>query len=293
MRRFVVIAWTLALMIPAAGFAKTWHVGEGGSADSEQLKQTVENLAKDGDTVLVHPGVYERALVYVTKKNLVIKSVEGPEKTILDGGQSGILVVWLRLCNESTVFEGFTVRNGYDTQFGGGIRIGSGADPVIRNNILEECRSPWGGGIYLAPKSKATIEGNLFKNCIATASGGGIYAQNNSPTIRNNTFIGNNAEKLGSAVGLFGSAALLEGNLFAYQLGLSVVGVLNDQQLPTLQCNGFWQNKGADVGAAEGIEAPADGSKKTVDPAFEDGPEYRLSEGSPLRNAGECGKIGR
>lgn len=293
MRRFVMIAWTLVLLIPAAGLAETWHVGKDGFADSEQLKSTVEGLARDGDTVLVHPGVYEQALVYVTNKNLVIKSVEGPEKTILDGKDSGTLVVWLRLCDESTLFEGFTVRNGHDTQFGGGIRIGKGANPIVRNNIVEGCQAPWGGGIYIAPQSKATVEGNLIKNCIGTASGGGLYAQNNRPTIRNNTFVGNNAEDSGSAVGLFGSAAVVEGNIFARQLGISAVWVLNAQQMPTLRCNAYWENDGVDIGAADGIEAPVEKGKMSVDPAFEEETGYRLSAGSPLRSAGECGKIGR
>lgn len=294
MRRLFSGALMLTFLVPAAGVAKTWHVGQDGNTTREALRQVIEGKSADGDTVLVYPGVYNEALVYVAgNKNLVIKSVAGPEKTILDGTGTGVVVVWLAKCTERTLFEGFTVRNGYDTQFGGGVRIGSGSDPVVRGNIIEACQSPWGGGVYIAPKSKALFENNLVRDCIATASGGGLYAQNNGPTVRNNTFIRNTAENSGSGVALFASSAVIENNIFAHHLGPSTVFVMNDKGTPTFGCNAYWRNNAIDLGAAAGVAVPVDKGMKTVDPGFADETGYALAPGSPLKNAGSCGKIGR
>ncbi|MFH1680525.1 MAG: right-handed parallel beta-helix repeat-containing protein [Candidatus Eisenbacteria bacterium] len=278
------------LLLAAPGLARTIPVGAGGEASSLALENAIVE-ASSGDTILVHPGVYENALIYVAGKGLVIRSVAGPEKTVLDGGKAR-LVVWLLRTDAATVIEGFTIRNGFDAQHGGGIRIGGMGHHTVRNNIIEGCQAPFGGGIYLAPRSMAVIEGNLFKGNIATHTGGGLYTQHAQPTIRNNTFVGNNAEKPGSAIGLFAASPTIENNLFVENRGEAAVYLMNAKCAPVLGCNGYFMNKGTDVGGGEGAVVPEEPERRSADPLFADSNTYRLSSGSPYAAAGSCGKIG-
>jgi parallel beta-helix repeat protein len=205
----------------------------------------------------------------------------------------GKLVAWIRITGEGTVLEGFTIRNGYDSQFGGGIRISDRSNPTIRNNIIEGCMSPWGGGIYVGPHCRPVIEGNLLRANLATAAGGGIYAQYSQPVIRGNTFLGNNADQPGSAIGLYEAAPVIERNLFVNQSGATAVYLRGGKCKAAMSCNGYFGNKGSDVRAGEGAPAPADEGRVTGDPLFADPKTGALSPSSPYRNAGACGSIGR
>ncbi|RPJ42949.1 MAG: hypothetical protein EHM19_09630 [Candidatus Latescibacterota bacterium] len=285
------IALALLAGVFGAANARTISVGADGTASGYELETSIMQ-AVTGDTILVHPGTYENAVVYITSKSLVVRSVAGPEKTILDGGR-GRMLAWIRRSGDQTVIEGFTFRNGYDSQFGAGIRIGDDSHPTVRNNIFEKCEAPWGGGIYVAPRCRPVIEGNLFVANIATGSGGAIYAQYAEPVIRNNTFVGNNSDLPGSAIGLFMASPVIEKNLIARELGDVAVYLRGDKCAPKLSCNAYFGNKGIDVSAGEGAAAPDDKDRKEGDPLFADSKTYKLTAASPYRNAGTCGAIGR
>ncbi len=291
MRVVSVLAPFLMLLLAGPAGARTVSVGAGGTASTLELENAIQE-AESGDTILVHPGVYENALIYLASKSLVIKSVAGPEKTILDGGGARV-VVWLYRTTEATVFEGFTVRNGSDRPHGGGIRIGESSNPTIRNNIVEGCRAPWGGGIFVGPQSKAVIEGNLIKWNQSGVTGGGICVQGGTPTIRNNTFVGNASEKPGNALAIFNASPIVENNLFAQHGGESALYVSGEKCAPVLRCNGYFGNQGPEVAAADGTALPEETNRRKADPLFADAKTYRLSQDSPYRNAGACGKIGR
>jgi predicted outer membrane repeat protein len=271
--------------------ARTVSIGADGKASGLELEKAVQ-AAASGDTILVHPGVYESGVIYITNKTLVVKSVAGPEKTVLDG-MKGRLVAWIRITGESTVLEGFTIRNGYDAQFGGGIRIADRSNPTIRNNIFEGCQSPWGGGIYVGPHCKPVIEGNLFRSNLATAAGGAIYTQYAQPIIRGNTFIGNHSDQPGSAIGLYEASPTIERNLFVNQRGATAIYLRGGKCTAAMSCNGYFGNQGSDVTAGEGAAQPAEKERVTGDPLFKDPATGALSPTSPYRNAGACGAIGR
>ncbi|MBN1827515.1 MAG: right-handed parallel beta-helix repeat-containing protein [Candidatus Eisenbacteria bacterium] len=268
--------------------AVTHHVGQDGVARGYELNETIYGSA-DGDTILVYPGTYVGAYIYAASKDLVIRSVEGPEKTILDGDKA-LMVAWFLHVTDKTVLEGFTIRNGYDPRFSGGIRCGG--DAIIRNNIIEGCQSGWGGGVYVAPQKKPTIEGNLFRNNISTTAGGGIYAQFSRPVIRNNTFVGNNAEIGGDDIALYGTSAVVENNLFTGNKGLSSIYLKGDKNEITLDCNAFWNIKGQWIAGEKGAVIPEDGNRKTADPGFADTQSYSLGASSPYGKSCSCGPIG-
>jgi predicted outer membrane repeat protein len=289
MRRLFALAFLSALAVARPSPAKTLQVRADGKADASSIAGAIQ-AASAGDTVLVHPGVYVTGVLYIENKDIVLRSAAGPEETVLDG-RGGELIAWIRGGTEATVLEGFTIRDGYDPQFGGGIRVNDRARPVIRNNIFEGCRAPAGGGIYVGPQCKPRIEGNLFRKNLSTASGGAVYAQNSAPVIKNNTFVENNAEMPGSAIALFAASPVIENNLFVRQLGLAAVHLMNGTCKPTLRCNGYFGNKGRDLGTPEGVAAPAEADRRTEEPVFADPSAYRLAAGSPYLT-GPCGRIG-
>ena len=292
MNRSLIFILTMILLLTGGASAGTIHVGKDGKGSAIELTAAIQEATK-GDTILVYPGVYEHAFVHVFKKDMVIKSVTGPEETILDGMLSPNLLAWLMHVTDKFVFEGFTLRNSRDAKFGGGIRIGKDATPIIRNNIFENNGALWGGGIYISPKAKPLIENNLFVGNVASGAGGAIHAQHTDQNlvIRNNTFIQNNSDQPGSAISLHNASPTIENNLFVGNLGLAAIHMMTKGSIPVLKCNVFWNNSGGDITAVDEADVPVDPSFRTGDPLFADEKTYRLSSGSPFRK-GECGVVG-
>jgi len=283
---FLSLLFLFSAVLPAA--AVTHHVGKDGIARAYELNETVYGSA-DGDTILVYPGTYKGVYIYAASKDIVIRSVAGPEKTILDG-EKAQLIAWFLHVTDRTVLEGFTLRNGYDANFSGGIRCGG--DAIIRNNIIENCNSAWGGGLYVPPRRKPTIENNLFRNNISTAMGAAIYAQVSGPTIRNNTFVGNNAEEGGDDLALYNTSAKVENNLFTGNKGISSVYIKGTMSEATMNCNAFWNIHGEWIDGDPGSTFPEDAARKTADPVFADTGLYLLGASSPYGEKCACGPIG-
>ena len=69
--------------------------------------QTAINYAVDGDSLIVHPGIYYENLD-MGNKSLHLAGLNGPDATIIDGGNNGMGLI-IRTAN--SIFEGFSVRN--------------------------------------------------------------------------------------------------------------------------------------------------------------------------------------
>ena len=139
------------------------------------------DVASDGDTILVGPGTYIENIII--NKNIILKSVQGAEATIIDGNNNGTVVM---INQHSTseyygypdihadvVLDGFTIQGGNSTETdipSGGIVIG------VSNSIIKNCKiinntSNDGGGAF--------AEGGSFIDCIvmnnsSNFEGGGI-----------------------------------------------------------------------------------------------------------------------
>jgi nitrous oxidase accessory protein NosD len=104
----VLLIFLLLLVSPL--YPKTLKIKSG---DSLELKKSIEN-STDGDTILVEPGTYYGTYV-INNKSIVVKSKEGPEKTILDGQKEGSVVTIKNCPDTTTVLQGFTLKNGSGT----------------------------------------------------------------------------------------------------------------------------------------------------------------------------------
>lgn len=125
-----------------------------------------------GDVVLVAPGVYHERLDFHGHA-VEVRSSGGPEVTILDGDLVSTVVTFKSNETRSTVFRGFTVRNGVGMSAPGGIDVGA-ASPAIVGNIVTGNQGGDGDGIGVL-QGGPLIQDNAVRNNQdpAGASGGG------------------------------------------------------------------------------------------------------------------------
>jgi hypothetical protein len=208
-------------------FAAEWFVapppvGEDGNPGTrEQPFATIQHgidAATHADTVIVAEGTYGEHINFKAK-NIVLRSNCPTDwavvkRTIIDGGQSGTVVMFRGTENETCVLSGFTIRNGVGTWIaidgmsgGGGIL---GVDPVanpqrsvftlarIERNIIAGNRADMGGGVRYC---KGLIRGNIIMgnqggDATNGRCGGGISLCRG--IIENNLLVGNHAPRGGA-----------------------------------------------------------------------------------------------
>ena len=88
--------------------------------------QDAVDVASSNATILVADGIYRQAPTLTITNALMVRSVNGAEAAILDGGYPAVTNRCVMLSHSNAVLDGFTVRNGYDVDVGGGIFIERG-----------------------------------------------------------------------------------------------------------------------------------------------------------------------
>jgi len=187
--------------------------------------QDAINAAMNGDTILVSPGIYNENINFLGKA-ITVTSVSGPEVTIIDGNQLDSVVRIVFNEQRTSVLSGFTIRNGKDNNFGGGIRISS--SPTISGNIIINNQAETGSGIYISQGSPLIqnniISGNFDITFICCGGGGGIYASG-SPEIIGNTIINNKSSGSGAGIKLFATGTpIISNNIIARNTASSFEG---------------------------------------------------------------------
>jgi len=242
-----VIAIGLLMASVVCSAATTWHVDAANTTGTESGSQdypfnTIQegiDAATDGDTVLVHDGLYTGDGNYEIDyggKAITVTSANGPADCVIDCEGRGRAFLFHTGETAASVVNGFTIRQGVGTPIpsspargGGGIACWRSA-PTITNNVITECDGlggPGSGGGILCYESPATITDNTIRDCIASqgggisvwftsgglisrnliadnfaASGGGIRChRSSSPTISENVIVGNTAGYGGGAGG--------------------------------------------------------------------------------------------
>ncbi len=181
------------------------------------LIQVAIDLADDGDTIVVPPGVYYENISFAGK-SITLESEDPNDwdvvaQTILDGQQNGPVVMFKNSENSHAILRGFTITNGSGravegTLCGGGIFVDS-SSPTISNNLIISNTASRGGGIYIRGESAQPL---LADNLIEDNQGDGIYSISGAqPTISGNEIIEN------TGLGIFSSQSysIITGNTIA------------------------------------------------------------------------------
>ncbi|MDB9853778.1 FG-GAP-like repeat-containing protein [Candidatus Marinimicrobia bacterium] len=160
--------------------------------------QSAINASSDGDTVIVHNGVYFENVNL--NQSITLMSLNGPQLTIVDANSFGT-VITMKDAN-SIVLDGFTLRNGMTSGSGeksGGLIVqGSESDSrIVKNCIIANNEGHQGGGVY--------VEVGSFYNCqivqnSANFEGGGIFSAGSPTPYFENCLIAENNCNSGAAI---------------------------------------------------------------------------------------------
>jgi len=135
-------------------------------------------VAVPGDEIVVMPGIYDSSIekfpICISKGLLTLRSLEGPENTIIRGENLPEIIA-IQITADNVVIEGFTL---YDFKTGrntGIITVG-GNGCVIKNNVLMgNLGEGNAAGIYVS-KNSCIIANNVFRNNLKDINlDGGMY----------------------------------------------------------------------------------------------------------------------
>jgi len=135
-------------------------------------KRTVTNavdVAAEGETVWVNPGVYTGTVVCGSGP-IAVRSTAGPDVTTIVGEADG--PCFYGYYYPKSVVDGFTLQGGHFGG-GGGIYYGLASNCVIANCTAER----QGGGAYFATLVNCTVRGNragTLRSRNSTLAGGGV-----------------------------------------------------------------------------------------------------------------------
>lgn len=198
--------------------------------------------------------------------------------TILDGQNSRRVVYQANHFHTLTVMDGFTLRNGYTTGYGGGAYLQG--KMLLRNskiidntansgggiysigyssnipNVIDLCTivnntsSSYGGGVYAS--SNTTVQNSTlsYNHTTGSSSYGGAIYQSNSNQIVSNCLISNN--KSGYGGGLYGSGLIKNSTIVRNSASQSVGGITGSCNVYNSivwgnQRNGGMDNAGTNV----------------------------------------------
>lgn len=175
----IMMRWLIVLLILISshsyGARITVHPSTGGI-------QSAVDAANEGDEIIVTPGIYYENILF-SGKNLIVRSTDPTSPTvvattIIDGNATATVVTFSGSEDASFIFEGFTIRNGYSENEGGGIS-GNLTSATIRNCVISKNRCLYnlegganGGGIA---GCRGKISYCRISENRATFKGGGIY----------------------------------------------------------------------------------------------------------------------
>lgn len=196
----LVAMWALALALPVAAHARTWHVsvvGDDPTADGTPAKpfasvQSAVATAHAGDVVSVGAGVFSGDVTMTVSVSL---QGAGASLTTLRGDGKNS-VIHADGIGEGATISGFTITGGAAT-YGGGIYLSFSSPTITNNTIIGNTGYNYGGGI-LCSFSSPTIRGNTIVGN-QTSGGGGIACDSSSPSIDQNT-ISDNSAGLGGGI---------------------------------------------------------------------------------------------
>jgi len=209
--RYICTSIVATLVLAGTSLAATINV----PADYTTIQAAID-AASNGDEILVAPGMYtdtqDGHVVDMKGKSILLRSLGGPEVTVIDGENARRGIACFRSEYKDCVIDGFTIRNGYGVPHdydasggtdhweddGGGILTCLNSHPTIRNCIITNGSAVNGGGIGCY-ETYPTIIGCTISNNTAEA-GGGIFLSGSRASFIDCTISGNSASDRGGGV---------------------------------------------------------------------------------------------
>lgn len=172
--------------------------------------------AVDGDTIWVADGTYSGAGnrdIDFRGKAITVRSENGPAGCIIDCQGQGRAFYFHSGETASSVLDGFTLTNGGNNSYGGGIRC-MGSSPTIRDCVfLRNSADLYGGGLCNCYGSHPTVVDCVFQenacsqSSISGRGGGMANRHGSSPIVSNCTFLDNSVGHNAGALGNFDASS--------------------------------------------------------------------------------------
>lgn len=167
-----VLCTTILTLMAAQAAADTIRV----PLDQPTIQAAID-AAVDGDVVSVAPGTYVENIDFLGKA-ITVLGEQGPEETVIDGGDSGTVVTFASGEGRDSVLSGFTLQNGNGVPYdAGGVEI-SRSSPTLTGNRITANRACSGVGVTVrfgSPLIRGNvITGNAQAGCSGGVGGGGV-----------------------------------------------------------------------------------------------------------------------
>jgi hypothetical protein len=192
-----------------------WTQGSRVPADHATIQEAIF-AAVDGDTIWVADGTYSgpgNLEIDFLGKAITLKSENGPAGCIIDCRGEGRAFYFNSGETAGSVLDGFTITNGGNNDYGGGIRC-MGSSPTIRNCIfLKNSADLYGGGLCNCYGSNPTVVDCVFQenscagSSISGRGGGMANRHGSSPIVSNCTFVGNSVGYNAGGLGNFDASS--------------------------------------------------------------------------------------
>ena len=171
--------------------------------------QAAIDLAGDGDTVCVEPGIYHEHL-RIEAKRMILVGPAGPFRTIVDGDWTDRALRISGPMDSSTVIDGFTLRYGWNYNswdFGAGGLTIDNASPTVRNVIVSDniTDSSFGSGVVISGSDSAPIFDNvvILRSEVESGFGAGLFLQGGADATFSHAIIADNWTFSGFGGGIF------------------------------------------------------------------------------------------
>jgi hypothetical protein len=178
--------------------------------------QTAIDEAVDGTRIWVADGTYSgqgNLEIDFQGKAITVQSENGPASCIIDCRGEGRAFYFSNGETAESVLDGFTITNGGNTDYGGGIRC-MGSSPTLRNCIfVKNSADLYGGGLCNCYGSNPTVVDCIFlrnscsQSSISGRGGGMANRHGSSPIVSNCMFIDNSVGYNGGALGNFDASS--------------------------------------------------------------------------------------
>jgi len=246
--------------------------------DRATIQEAID-IALNGDTVLVEPGIYQQN-IFFSGKRIKLLSEDGPESTTISKLVDGAPLVSFNGSEDSTtVLRGFMLKGARLVSNGAAINV-AGASPIIENNFIQDNQGD--SAVIYVLGSSPKIRRNLIadNNTGLTAIGffGGTGGEVINNTIANNT---------GDGIRITPSMMMrIKSNILAFNTGYGIRSIGGINNTSTVSYNDNFSNTLGTYFAT----IPTTG-EIYQNPQFRGGSpfDYHLALGSPCIDSGDPG----